>query len=85
MPEDQRKDQKGRRRANQKDVEAAGLRSNSRVCVGDADRPSADIVRQSVDAEGLGAAQRLFGLTLSLEEALEDFCGYLCWVSQLTP
>ncbi len=37
--------------------------------MGDAERPSADVVRQSTEAEGLGAAQRLVGLMLSLGEA----------------
>lgn len=53
--------------------------------MGEAERPSANAMRQSADVEGLGTAQRLAGLTLSLEEAPEDFCGYLYRVSQLDP
>ena len=55
MPEDQRRDQRGRGRSNQKDAKAARLRSEWKACVGDAERPSTDAVRQSTDAEGLGA------------------------------
>lgn len=56
------------------------MHSEWRACMGDA-------VRQSVDAEGLGTAQRSVGLMLSLGEAPEVFmvlltCGYLYWVSQ---
>ncbi len=43
-----------------------------------------DTKRPSADAEGLGVAQRLARLTLSLWEALEDFCGITAvWLSLL--
>lgn len=71
-PKDQRRDQRGRRRATQKDAKAFGLHNDWRAYVGDAERPSADAVRQSADTKGLGATQTLVGLTLSLREAPKD-------------